>query len=909
MAGKADYKRTLHYAVERNAKIVPDRLAVVWGDTKISWREFYHNCNRAANAFLKLGVGEGQNIGCMLRNCNQFVEVFMCAGLIKARGFNINYRYKEEELLYVLDNADAVIVVCHPEYEELVEAVRPRLPLLRHIIVCGKSSAGNLEWDPLMEASDPNPPEPPWGRGGNRTELLVYTGGTTGMPKGVLWPQENISRMVANNLSNALIKNLRLLVEAPPPSPDMLLGLLNLPLRKTPLKHLYFWSFKNRWFMNRVGSFLEKHAMVPPGLKPVVKILGESFTLLIGSPLMHGAAWIGVLPTINTAGTIYFLPDSPHFDAHILWETVQKEQLKLIELVGDAFAVPMLEALEERDYDLSSVVVLATGGVKLSPPMKKKLHEKLPNALIADTLLATEGGGAVADASVSTSASDKLRFKIDSTGKFPVMVIGEDGNFVKPGSGEVGMLAYGGPQSTGYWKDPEKTRETYIKIDGKTWVKVGDMCTVDADGTIDLIGRSHACINSGGEKVYPYEVENLLLSHAAVRDVTVVGVPHQRWGQAITAVVELTGGNTENEDLREELYGFVHEGLSDYKCPKYWVFVESMDRSDSGKVHYSAIRHKAMQALGLGEDGVMQADETPVAGKVEAAIIRDGGKVMDYEYLNLSVEDGLGILTMNRPPANAISVELAEEFIAMAGELEENDDVRCVILRSELPKYFMVGADLRSLPPDIDFSDIDYSLPQDQVMAATFKKVSPYFLSILKKGQEMMNAVERLPKPTIAVIGGHAMGGGLELCMACDFRIMARGKPRVGLTETNLSLIPSAGGTQRLPRLIGRAKALEMILLGKRLDADQAEALGLVTMAVDPDQLEPEAIAMGKALAHGATVAMGCAKRCVIESLDVSLDKGLALESESIGRLISTEDMLEGFLAFTTGRDPHYAGK
>jgi enoyl-CoA hydratase/carnithine racemase len=182
-------------------------------------------------------------------------------------------------------------------------------------------------------------------------------------------------------------------------------------------------------------------------------------------------------------------------------------------------------------------------------------------------------------------------------------------------------------------------------------------------------------------------------------------------------------------------------------------------------------------------------------------------------------------------------------------------------------------------------------------------------VGMLRKGQEMMNAVERLPKPTIAVIGGHAMGGGLELCMACDLRIMARGKPRVGLTETGLSLIPSAGGTQRLPRLIGRAKALEMILLGTRMDADEAKAAGLVTEAVEPERLEEEAESMGKTLARGATLAMGCAKKCVMESFDLSLDEGLALEAESISRLLSSQDILEGLIAFSLGRAPHYAGK
>jgi enoyl-CoA hydratase len=281
---------------------------------------------------------------------------------------------------------------------------------------------------------------------------------------------------------------------------------------------------------------------------------------------------------------------------------------------------------------------------------------------------------------------------------------------------------------------------------------------------------------------------------------------------------------------------------------------------------------------------------------------------MDYQYLSLEVEDGLGILTMNRPPANAIGTDLIDEFKSMTAEIKEDEEVRCVIIRSALPKYFMVGADLRVMPQEVDLSGIDYTQAPEKILADTFEKMRPHFISILKRGQEMMNAVEAIPKPTIAAISGHALGGGLELAMACDLRIMARGKPKVGLTETALSLIPSAGGTQRLPRLVGRAKALEMILLAKKLDADDADAIGLVTEAVDQDRLDARAIEIGKSLAKGATIALGCAKQCVIESWEVSLSEGLALETESVEKLIDSHDMLEGLIAFSTGKEPTYSG-
>jgi len=593
-------KRTLHGAIERNARLVPERPAIIWDETRLSWRDLHLNVNRAANALLSLGVEASENVGIMLRNCNQYVEAFTACGAIKARPFNINYRYKEGELHYVLENADGVLAICHPEYEEILEAIRPRLPLLRQVIVCGASRCGNLEWDEVVGKASADLPEPPWGIGGNDTEILFYTGGTTGMPKGVLWPQENIIRMIANNISNALVKNLGLLAKAPPPSPSKLLEMLDLPLRGSRvMASIYLKSLANRRVMELVGGLLEGYLLVPPGSRLLVKGMGKTFTILLGSPLMHGAAWVGAIPIIAAGGTLYLLPDSLRFDPHSLWSLAERERIHIIEMVGDAFAVPMLEALEDREYDLRHVMVLGSGAVKLSPYMKEKLHEKLPNAMIADSLLATEGGGAVSEASISTEHKSKRSFRINSTGKYPVMVIDEEGEFVTPGSVNTGVLAYGGPQSIGYWKDPEKTAQTYIEKDGQSWLMMGDMCTVEEDGTINLIGRAHTCINSGGEKIFPYEVENIFFSHPAVRDVVVIGVPDPRWGEAVTAVVEPAEGFHEGGGLREDLNRFMREKLSDYKCPKHYVFVDTLDRSDAGKVFHQALRRRAMEALGM----------------------------------------------------------------------------------------------------------------------------------------------------------------------------------------------------------------------------------------------------------------------------------------------------------------------
>lgn len=599
---RGDVKKTIHYAVERNARLFPQREALVWGDKRFTWRELHQNCNRVGNALLSLGIKQGEKVGCMLRNCNQFLETFIACLEIKTSPMNINYRYKEEELWYILDNGDVVVLLCHPDCEALVEAVRPRLPLLRHVIVLGPSRAGNIEWDALMQGSPSSIPRAPWGRGTSTDEFLFFTGGTTGMPKGVIWPHENFIQTIANSVSHAVFKNFKMLAHNPSPGPDKLLAALELPLHSVSfMKFIYTRALGSGIFMNFLSDFVAERGFTPPGFLPLLKNLSNAMKILIGSPLMHGAAWVGAVATICAGGTMYFLPDSPHFDPHALWSMVEKERIKIVVVIGDAFAVPMLEALDRKAYNLSSIICLASGAVKLSPSMKDKFHRKLPHALIADTLIATEGGGAVSEVSTAADNSKKRKFKIASTGKFPVMVIDEHNQFVKPGSKKIGRLAYGGPQSKGYWKDPVKTAQTYINVDDKTWVMVGDMCTVDEDGTVNFIGRSSDCINSGGEKIFPYEIENVLMTHPSVCDVAVMGLPHPRWGSAATAIIQLSDGLKGDKKLEKDLNVFVHDRLSDYKCPRYWVFVKSLERTDAGKLPRHKIRKLAMAELGLEE--------------------------------------------------------------------------------------------------------------------------------------------------------------------------------------------------------------------------------------------------------------------------------------------------------------------
>lgn len=282
---------------------------------------------------------------------------------------------------------------------------------------------------------------------------------------------------------------------------------------------------------------------------------------------------------------------------------------------------------------------------------------------------------------------------------------------------------------------------------------------------------------------------------------------------------------------------------------------------------------------------------------------------MKYQYLDLEVSDGLGVVTMNRPPGNALSLDFVEELGSMVDEVSTRQEVRCVLFESALEKAFMFGADLKELPSDVDMSDIDPSWPPKQIMAYVLSKIKGHIADMLEKAQGVMNNLERVPKPTIAAINGHALGGGLEFSLACDIRIMARGRPKIGLTETGLGLIPAAGGCQRLPLVVGRSIALEMVYLAKRLDADQAREIGLIHEAVDPEQLKPRTLELGATLARGATVAYAAAKNAILTGEQEGLEAGLEAERDGIGRLAETADLAEGLMAFNAKTEPNFEGK
>jgi fatty-acyl-CoA synthase len=334
----------------------------------------------------------------------------------------------------------------------------------------------------------------------------------------------------------------------------------------------------------------------------VSRIIKGRFKGVLCSPMIHGTALVGALVVTMLGGSVVLLTGKS-FDAAELWETVERmgreaagTEVMAMMIVGDAFAVPMVEELERKQYDTSALNLIFSSGVLWSPEMKKKLLEYIPQVILQDVLGATEG---LTSGYATTSTHKEIpraTFKVKHKGPFPVKVMNEEtGADVEPGSGEVGILAIGGHIPVGYWKDPEKTAKVFRTIGGRRYNVYGDMCTVDNEGFVHLIGRGSECINTGGEKVYPEEVEETIHDHPKVEDVAVIGTQHPRWGEAVTAVVVLKKGEAVTQ---EEIIDFCKGKIADYKKPKRVVFLPSLDRQPSGKKEYKLIKKKAGEALG-----------------------------------------------------------------------------------------------------------------------------------------------------------------------------------------------------------------------------------------------------------------------------------------------------------------------
>ena len=524
------------------AEVLPDAPAQVQGERRTTWAEFDRRADGVAKALLDAGAAHQDKVAQYLYNCPEYLESLYGtwkAGLVPV---NTNYRYTEDELLYLWDNADAVAVVFSGEFTPRIESIRDRLPKVRLWLWVDDGSGPCPDWATPYEDVASGATErtiPPWGRSPDDLYML-YTGGTTGMPKGVMWRQDDI------------------------------FSLLN---------------------SAGIGGYPPDGGL--EGVRAQLQTVGAGMSGVPACPLMHGTGALISFGLLSTGGCIVLLEERS-FKAEELFDVVEREKVGAVVIVGDVFAKPMVRVLDadEGRWDISSIVFIYSSGVMWSESVKEALLRHHPKMMLVDALGSSEAIGMGTSVSAGEDAVGTASFSLGPN----AVVIGDGNRLVEPGSGEIGRVGIKGRVPVGYYKDPEKSAATFPEIDGVRYSIPGDHATIDADGTIQLLGRGSAVINTGGEKVFPEEVEEVLKTHASVRDAVAVGIPDERFGEAVTAVVELEPGATLDE---ESVIAHVKQALAGYKAPKRVLQVDTIGRAANGKVDYRRLKGEAVEALGI----------------------------------------------------------------------------------------------------------------------------------------------------------------------------------------------------------------------------------------------------------------------------------------------------------------------
>jgi len=532
---------------EALAAAVPDREAVVFRDRRLTHGELAERSRRLANFLLSHGVRVGrerselaghesgqEHLGIYLYNGNEYLEGMLGAWKARMAPLNVNYRYVEEELLYLFDNARAKALLYHAEFAPRVAAVRDRLPNLEILIQVADGSGnallpGAVDYEEALAGASAGPPDVT----PSPDDLyILYTGGTTGMPKGVLWR-----------------------------SADIFIAAMG-GRRMDRTEH------------ERVEDIVEQ-VKNAPALRSV-----------IGPPLMHGAAqWTGFI-MMHSGMTLVFPSIPEKLDGHDFLATIEREKAFSASIVGDAFARPILDAMAERDYDLSSLKMIGSGGAPLSTANKKALLERVPGVTVLDAIGSSETGVQASNPSTKDSGVSTGDFQ---PGPGACVLSAELDRKLAPGDDEMGWFAQEGRVPLGYLADPEKTAKTFPTIGGTRYSVPGDRARYRADGSIEVLGRDSVTINSGGEKIFAEEVEHALKQHPAVYDTVVAGRPSERWGQEVVAVVRLRDGERATP---EDLLAEASKHLARFKLPKAFVFRDEIERSPSGKPDYRWAREQ-----------------------------------------------------------------------------------------------------------------------------------------------------------------------------------------------------------------------------------------------------------------------------------------------------------------------------
>ncbi|MCB9726225.1 MAG: AMP-binding protein [Spirochaetaceae bacterium] len=528
---------------EAIADAIPDADALLCGDVRRSWREYDERAARLAAALAKRGLPLRANVGLALYNGPEYSEAQFACFKQRLTPFNVNHRYTAAELRSLLSDADAEALFFDASLTPAIAGIRAALPGLHTWIQVGGATTPDwaLDYEAWLADHDPAPRIP---RSGEDLWML-FTGGTTGRPKGVMWPHASMIETMQATYAGLRLEVPRTIEEA-------------------------------------VACARSIHAS------------GRATRQLAAAPLMHGTSGIAALTTHTTGGAVLTLPERS-FSGDALFASVERHRATHLTIVGDAFARPMLEALDAaaargEPWDLSSIFLVLSSGVMWSAPIKRALLSYNPRMRLMDSLGSSEGVGFAAKLETDAGTTTTARFRLGPNTK----VIDDEGREVEPGSERTGRLALGGPLPLGYYKDPIKSEETWPTIGGRRYSIPGDYATVEADGTIVLLGRGSACINSGGEKIHGEEVEEALKLDPAVADCLVVGVPDPRWGQVVTAVVELAETSVEDDAL----IAGVKAKLAAYKAPKHVVRVPRIQRQANGKPDYRWATATAREILG-----------------------------------------------------------------------------------------------------------------------------------------------------------------------------------------------------------------------------------------------------------------------------------------------------------------------
>ncbi|MTE11223.1 acyl-CoA synthetase [Nocardia aurantiaca] len=508
---------------EHAADAVPARTALICEDRRLTYRELDERANRLAHHLAARGIGAGDHVGVYSRNCVEALETMLATYKLRVVSVCVNYRYVADEVRYIVENADLKALVHEARYSGIVAGVRSSAPGLTEVLAVGPG------YDAALAAQSPDRDFGP--RSGDDLYIL-YTGGTTGMPKGVMWRHEDVWRALGGGIN-----------------------------------HVTGEYVSDEWELaNNAGSAPSGIVMAPL------------------SPLIHGAAQWAAFLTLHSGGTVVLVPQ---FDAHEVWRVVEQHRVNVLTVVGDAMAKPLLAAYHEGQYEVSSLWAFSSHAALFSHSLKQQYIDAFPQLFITDVIGSSESGST--GLSVVTKDSDHTQGPRVKFGA-QAALLDDEGNLVRPRPGAVGRMARTGHVPIGYYKDPEKSKTIFFEIDGKRYVAPGDCARYEADGSVTLLGRGSECVNTGGEKVFPEEVETALKSHPDVFDALVIGIPNERFGQAVAAVVQPRPGAALALD---ELDAHLRTKIAGYKAPRGYWLVEEVMRQPSGKANYPAAKRYA----------------------------------------------------------------------------------------------------------------------------------------------------------------------------------------------------------------------------------------------------------------------------------------------------------------------------